>query len=274
MKLSKNVSCCEESEDLMEKLLEEETGCTCGSFKASDHSKIENPKKPKTKIYSSLLKTLEEKSKKLGIISIGYAKIPEDIFNNDDLLEYPNAIVFTCPIGMDIVDEIPSKIAKERNENLYERFGKISYELSDILRKEGFASQVAHPIEGLVDLSKLGQEAGLGYIGKNGLLISPELGPRLKVSAILTTIENLPYSQKNSYEWIKNYCKRCNKCIKKCPEDALIEKEDEIAKADLIDEKCIGCIQGCTYCIEACPFFEKGYDWVKEKQTKLEAKLS
>ena len=272
--MSKDLCCCEAIEERIEKSFEEETSCTCGNFKVPDQSKIKNPKKPKTKINNSILKALEEKSEKLGIISIGYGKIPGDIFNSNDILEYSNAIVLTYPIGMDIVNEIPSKTAQERNENLYEKFGKITYELSDYLRKQGFASQVAHPIEGLTDLSKLGQEAGLGYIGKSGLLITPELGPRLKVSAILTTIENLPYSQKNTHKWIKNYCKRCSKCIKRCPEDALIERENKLAKADLIDEKCVGCSQGCTYCIEACPFFEKGYDWVKEKQTKLEAKLS
>ncbi|MCL2156744.1 MAG: metalloregulator ArsR/SmtB family transcription factor [Methanobrevibacter sp.] len=270
---SEDLCSCETEIKLVESLVGDENGCACGSFNAPDQSKIENPKKPKTEITDSLLKTLKKKSEKLGVVSIGYAKIPKDIFNNDNTLEYSNAIVLTYPIGREIVDEIPSEIAHELNDNLYEKFGNISYELSDILRKEGFASQVAHPKEALTDLSKLGQEAGLGYIGKSGLLISPELGPRLKVSAILTTAENLPFSEKNSHEWIKSYCKRCSKCIKKCPEDALSEKEDKLAKAELFDAKCIGCSLGCTYCIESCPFFENGYNWVKEKQMKLDAKL-
>ena len=271
--MPKNTCCSGIKEDLIEKEIEEKAGCDCSDFTLVDQSKIGNPKTPKKEINISLLKQLEEKSKKLSITSISYAKTPANVLEKNDDLKYSNAIVLTLPIGMDIIDEIPSDKAQELNNELYEKFGNSTYELSDYLRKEGFATQVAHPKEELTDLSSLGQEANLGYIGKNGLLITPELGPRVKISAILTTIENLPYSDKNSHEWIKNYCNRCSKCIKNCPQEALIENEDKLAKAKLIDEKCIGCSQGCTYCIESCPFFVNGYDWVKEKQVKLETKL-
>ncbi|MDR2967263.1 MAG: epoxyqueuosine reductase [Methanobacteriaceae archaeon] len=271
--MSKDLCCCGAREELIENLIEEEVGCGCGILEKIDISKIKNPKNSKTKIKSFLLKLFEKTSVELGIVGIGYIKIPVNVLNSNNILKYSNAIVLTFPIGMNVINEIPSEYAQKLNNELYEIFGKITYVLSDYLRKEGFATQVINPFGGLIDLFKLGQEAGLGYIGKNGLLISPELGPRLKVSAILTTIENLPFSEENSHEWIKNYCKRCGKCIKGCPEGALIEKEDNLAKASLIDEKCIGCSQGCTYCIESCPFFENGYNWVKEKQIKLEAKL-
>ena len=253
---------------MTEKSIEEE-GC-CGDLKVANQSKIKNPKNPKKEISDSLLKKLEEKSRNLGITNIGYAKIPEDIFDNNDMLMYSNAIVLTYPIAMDIINEIPGETAKKLNDTLYEKFGNITNDLSDYLREKKFVTQVAHPFGGLTDLSKLGQVAGLGYIGKNGLLISPELGPRLKVSAILTTIENLHYCEKNPHKWIEKYCKRCGKCVKGCPEDALIVKNDKIAKADIMDEKCIGCSQGCTYCIESCPFFKNGYNWLKNFTKKME----
>ena len=270
--MSKDLACCESPEELIEKLIKEKTACACGNFQIPDQSKVENPENPNKEINSSLLKYLEKKGKKLGIVSIGYVKIPVNVLDKNEL-KYSNAIVLTYPINMDIINEIPSEKTQRLNDILYAKFGNITYELSDYLRKEGYGTQAIHPMEGTIDFSKLGEDAKIGYIGKNRLLISPELGPRLKISAILTSIENLPYTDKNPYEWIRNYCKRCSKCIKRCPQDALIEKEDKIAKANLSCEKCIGCSQGCTYCIEACPFFENGYDWVYEKQTKLEAKL-
>ena len=272
--LEANSSCCG-SEDVIGVKKEEkkEEGCGCGDVIRPDQSKIDNPQNPKKEIENDLLKKLEKMSKKFGIESIGYTKIPKIILNENPDLNYSNAIVLTSPIGMEIIDEVPGEKAQELNNKLYEKFGNISYELSDYLRSVGFATQVAHPEGGLIDLSNLGQAAGLGSIGKNGLLITPELGPRLKVSAILTSIENLPILKKNPHKWIKNYCEKCGKCIKGCPEDALIENDNDLAKADIIDERCIGCSQGCTYCIESCPFFENGYNWVKEKQMKLEAKL-
>ena len=65
----------------------------------------------------------------------------------------------------------------------------------------------------------------MGFIGKSGLLITPESGPRQKISAIFASIENLPVKEDNEHAWIPDYCEKCGKCIKACPEKALIETE-------------------------------------------------
>lgn len=249
------------------------SGC-CGvesEFKVTDKSRVDNPKNPKKEIDNAFLKNIEKEAKELDIINIGYVKIPKEIFTSDDTLNYSNAIVFTIPIGMDIINEEPGIEAQKLNDKLYKKFGDATYKISDELRINGFQTQVAHPKEELIDLTKLAQEAGMGYTGKSGLLISPELGSRLKVSAILTSIENLPFSNNNPYKWIERYCKLCSKCIRRCPNKALVEKENSF-RAYLIEEKCIGCSQGCTQCIESCPFYEIGYYEVKSKLDKLESK--
>lgn len=140
---------------------------------------------------------------------------------------------------------------------------------------KGFSTQVAHPYDGLVNFSPLGQEAGIGWIGQSGLLITPELGPRQKISAILTSIGNLPIKKSGTHSWIPEYCQRCGKCIKACPEKALIEIESCCGgkETQFIQSRCIGCSQGCTYCIEDCPFEQKGYEHIKNRFDKMKAKL-
>ncbi|MDR0911267.1 MAG: 4Fe-4S binding protein [Methanobrevibacter sp.] len=274
----KNNTCCNEKEDLkdLETLNPQKDLKCCGCYDKStinDKSMIRNPKTPKKEINIETIKNIEKKAKELDIVNISYVKIPEEVLKANHNLNYSNAIVFTMAIGMDIINKKASDEAKKFNDKLYEKFGNATYLISDELRKEGFQTQIAHPKEDLIDLTKLGYDSGLGYTGKSGLLISPELGPRMKISAILTSIENLPFSSKNEHEWIKDYCKLCSRCIRSCPQNALIEKENTLLKADLIKDNCIGCSQGCTYCIEACPFYEIGYDVVKAKYLKLESNL-
>ena len=151
-----------------------------------------------------------------------------------------------------ILETPPGMKAQKLNDSAYKKLGDISYKLSDYLRENDYATEVAYPYGGVVKFSKIGQKAGLGWIGQSGLLISPELGPKQKISAIFVSIVNLPTNDNNEHSWITDYCEKCGKCIKACPEKALIEKETCCGEkeTEFIQELCIGCNQGCTSCID------------------------
>jgi epoxyqueuosine reductase len=107
----------------------------------------------------------------------------------------------------------------------------------------------------------LAARAGLGFIGKNRMLINPELGPQLFLAEIVTSLK-LPTD-----EPIKADCSNCNKCLTACPTGALmpdghfdankcisyltIEYNGEIPP-DLAQK--IGArLFGCDECVLACP---------------------
>lgn len=72
---------------------------------------------------------------------------------------------------------------------------------------------------GLVLYPPLAQKEGLGQIGKHGLLIEPKIGPRQRIPSILISFDNLPYSNSIEHQWIEEFC---NRCIKKCPPNAIL----------------------------------------------------
>ncbi|RLE07072.1 hypothetical protein DRJ00_08760, partial [Candidatus Aerophobetes bacterium] len=59
--------------------------------------------------------------------------------------------------------------------------------------------------------------AGLGEIGWNGLFLSPEYGPRQRVSSVIT---NAPLKPDPMYNG-PALCDRCMECVKACPTGAL-----------------------------------------------------
>ena len=87
--------------------------------------------------------------------------------------------------------------------------------------------------------------AGLGACIKNlGMGLASRMGKMRQHSAMLPEV-------------IQDVCKYCQKCIKWCPEDAIIEQD---GKAYIMTEKCIGCGE----CLAVCRFDAVKYDWDAE----------
>jgi epoxyqueuosine reductase len=124
-----------------------------------------------------------------------------------------------------------------------------------------------HQCKICVDSSPLAEKplaarAGLGFIGKNHLLINPALGPQLFLGEIITTIPLEPDKP------VAADCQNCDKCIRACPTSAL--RQDGFLDAN----KCISFLTieykgnidgdlafkigdrlfGCDDCILACPY--------------------
>ena len=107
------------------------------------------------------------------------------------------------------------------------------------------------------------QKAGLGWIGKNTLLMNKELGSFFFIGEIVVNLELIADSPLN-----KEYCGSCTQCIDACPTDALrkpyllnasrcitylnAESKKDIPK-DLIP-KMNNWIYGCDICQDVCPW--------------------
>ncbi|MGA1979420.1 MAG: tRNA epoxyqueuosine(34) reductase QueG [Sedimentisphaerales bacterium] len=108
----------------------------------------------------------------------------------------------------------------------------------------------------------LAARAGLGFIGKNRMLINPKLGPQILLGEIVTSLK-LPAD-----EPIKADCSNCDRCSNACPTGALrpdgrfdankcisyltIEYKGEIP-VDLA-QKIGDRLFGCDECVLACPY--------------------
>jgi epoxyqueuosine reductase len=107
------------------------------------------------------------------------------------------------------------------------------------------------------------ERAGLGWQGKNGMLISKQKGSFFFVGEIILDVE-LDYDQPTT-----NHCGSCTKCIDACPTDAIteaniidgskcisyltIELKDEVLPNEF-KNKMEGWIYGCDICQDVCPW--------------------
>ena len=61
--------------------------------------------------------------------------------------------------------------------------------------------------------------AGLGWIGRNGMLVNPKFGTFTFIGTLITTLELEPSTP------MENRCGTCRKCIEACPTGAIIEQQ-------------------------------------------------
>lgn len=223
---------------------------------------------PKKRFNQNFIDEFEKYAKSLGISDIGYTTIkPEYIFRDRAVL-YKGVIVLTKEMDKKVIDLAPSSKTQRFIWQSYDTFGKTTNQLAEYLRKKGYGAQAGPPLAGLAIYPALAESAGIGAVGKNGLLISPKYGPRQRIAVIYTSIEGFP-KKENQHLWIKDFCNYCNKCVRECPEKAIYEQTIKTSNGSIkcIDsEKCLNSFinnHGCSICIKQCPFNNVGYEKIK-----------
>jgi epoxyqueuosine reductase len=187
-------------------------------------------------------------------------------------------------IGIDIPDSIVDFLPQRENNNfsseyrihgydvLNLRLNDIASKLSSYLNHQGYRTipiAVADRTDNANGLSILSHKmiahiAGLGWIGKNCLLITPQHGPRVRFISVLT---DAPLKTVNKP--LDSKCNQCMECVKICPSGAIKGKnykigEDRDERLDFA--KCNNYFEKikkemiygvCGMCLYVCPYGKK-----------------
>ena len=110
-------------------------------------------------------------------------------------------------------------------------------------------------------------DAGLGELARNGLLITPEFGPRVRLAKVFTDMPLVPDQPVEFGVW--DFCMQCEKCAEKCPSNSIafgeptdkpnnISNREGILRWPINAETCLAfwAANGtdCANCIRTCPF--------------------
>ncbi|MFW9924895.1 MAG: 4Fe-4S binding protein, partial [Candidatus Thorarchaeota archaeon] len=216
-----------------------------------------NHRNPKTIITEELLLSLKQYCKELGLV-IGFTKLRKELIFRNEAVLYDNVIVLSMEMDYNKMDKAPSAETQGMIIKTYNNLGIIANRIASFLRKNGFRAQACHPLGGPICYPPLIGDAGMGWYGRHGIAIIPEFGPRHRVAAVLTSIENLPINNTNEHKWIEEYCTTCGRCIQKCPTKAIYEKcreNDNGTKTHIDNKLCFkefSTNYGCSVCVKEC----------------------
>lgn len=222
--------------------------------------KVNNPQQ--------MSKIIKRVAKLFGASLVGVCKLNRKwIYADVDVPEkFKNAIVMAVEMDVDGIATSPAAPAAAATGIGYSKMAFILAGVGEFIRNLGYeAIQCGNDVALSIPLAI---DAGLGELGRNGLLITPQYGPRVRLCKIFT---DLPLEPDEPIEFgVKEFCRKCKKCAEHCEVEA-ISKDDEPSfevacrsnnpgalKWYVNVERCYlyWCENGidCSTCIKVCPY--------------------
>jgi len=171
------------------------------------------------------------------------------------------AIAFTVEMDYDAMRCAPAAPVVAESARQYVASAKIAVELASMCRSMGFPAR-AH-IDGnyRVIAPLVARDAGLGELGRMGILMTPGLGPRVRVGVVTTDLPLKPDLPGDDLSVI-DFCSICKKCAVNCPSASISfgdrEPVDEGRRWAIDPDGCfrywnaIG--TDCGVCMTVCPY--------------------
>jgi epoxyqueuosine reductase QueG len=170
------------------------------------------------------------------------------------------------------ISERPTPIYKSVYQTANQILDQIAFRTAMLLQNDGFqglpipASQILdhENLYAAISHKAVARMAGLGWQGKNLLLITPHYGSRVRLVTVLT---NAPLDVDGP---IKNRCGDCTACQDACPAQAIkgvkTESHYKTRNEAMYFSRCVEKVEGefakipevgvpiCGICIKVCPF--------------------
>lgn len=183
-------------------------------------------------------------------------------------------VVMAFEMDADAIATYPSGPGAAATGNGYSRMTFTAACLAEFIRGLGYQ---AIPCGNCTGLSiPMAIDAGLGELGRLGLLITPRYGPRVRLAKVIT---NLPLAHDKPISFgVTEFCDVCGKCAEQCPGEAIStgERTEEpidfsnsagILRWPVNHPRChlVWASTGldCSNCIRACPF-NKPEGWLHD----------
>lgn len=244
-----------------------------------------------------MLEKIKHKAKELGFIATGFCRPDRPLYfdrycawldghknadmawlnRNIGVRKDPTRLLEGCRTIISLAYPFPhrkpsspdgltvSRYAQPTEEDYHARLRRLCRELAAVIEAADGGSRSRICVDSAPILERsYASAAGIGFIGKNNMLIVPGCGSYVYLAEILTTV----YLEFAPTEAMPTPCASCRRCLDACPTAALerafyldasrclsyltIESKKPVNERQA--QKMGECFFGCDRCQEACPF--------------------
>ena len=184
----------------------------------------------------------------------------EGEWGNPIELNHTHAIAIGIEMRDDMIVHAPNGPVITESSHKYLETAKIAVILANFIRSLGYEARAHVDGNYRVMAIPIAVDAGLGELGRIGLLITPQFGPRVRLSIVTTT---MPVLQDEPITFgVQDFCQICKKCARVCPSGSIAFADKSVyAGVEKWQSKQESCyrywrLQGsdCALCIKVCPY--------------------
>ncbi len=165
-----------------------------------------------------------------------------------------NTIVFSVSMDPEVINTAPQESACVETSYGYVKAAMAGLQIAYFLRGHGYQARCHMDANYLMMMTPLAVHAGLGQIGRHGLLIGEKGGSSIRLGAVTTDLP-LVYDQP-SKSAVQRFCQVCGRCVKTCPAKTISDSDLE-TDWTIEQEACYRVWRNigtdCGICISACP---------------------
>lgn len=196
-----------------------------------------------------------------GTKIVGFCAVPDNTHVIEVTETFPRAVVFGFPLSRTVLETIedrPTLLYKHHYKTVNWMLDQTAFRLARFIEEMGKRA-LALPASQTVDWERqkghvshkhLAAAAGLGHIGRSGLVVHPECGAQVRYASVLTDLEFTPDAR------AAGTCGDCQKCVRACPAQAIGDRGVDLARC-LEKLREFSRIRGigqyiCGVCVRAC----------------------
>ena len=175
-------------------------------------------------------------------------------------IEHSHAIAFSSEMDHEMVHSTPRAPAATESAVQYMHLANIGIALAMYLTKLGCSAR-AH-IDGNYQVlaTAVAHDAGIGELGRLGLIMTPTHGPRVRLAVVTTDLELIEDQPVNF--GVQHFCEICKKCADNCPSTSIeFGEKKNVRGAVKWQSNMETCYKfwrkagtDCAICMAVCPY--------------------
>ena len=180
---------------------------------------------------SSLTEIVKRLAMHLGARDVGITELrPHHVYTHvgrgsgkwgDEIpVDHRYAIAFTVEMDFHAMRRAPEAPVVAESARQYVESAKVAIQIASMIRRLGYPAR-AH-IDGnyRVIAPLVAKDAGIGEIGRMGILMTPGLGPRVRLGVVTTDLPLVADPATNDRS-VVDFCTVCKKCAENCPSQSI-----------------------------------------------------